>query len=359
MNLSLTAALIVAASLHARDDGSPGFVLFDCTTSARSRDEVEAIGGQRFRWFGQSVDPGSERTGTIDVAKLLDEVAKAMRETPFKWGMLDYENPFDAWMDLPADSERHVQAAAETLRALRAVKAAFPGVKWTCYGLPRLSHWLEGPKGTGLGWEDRRSAVHEAEIARRTRAYSAIVAELDWISPSFYDYYENAGMTDPVGAYMIASERVWRIESVKLARTIRTNLGLSQVPVIPCISPFFQPGGKATVLRVISRDELIADQVGPSIAAGADGFAIWTAADYFSRICTAPADGLPAGNATKDQNDARSAWTGLAGVGGAPVDWTSDATRFRLSQQVGQVIVDAAKAANEALRVRRAPAAKP
>jgi len=359
MTLAFAAALVVAVSLHVTEDSGKGILLFDCTTSARSRDGIEAAGGQRFRWFGQSIDPESERSGTIDVGKLLDEVSRCMRESPFRWGMLDYENPFDSWMDLPADDERHVRAAAETLRALRAVKAAFPGVKWTCYGLPRLDHWPVGPDGSRVGWDGRPSAALVAEIARRMKAYSGIVAELDWIAPSFYDYYENAGMADPVGASMIASERIWRVESVRLARSIRSRLGLPPVPVIPCISPFFQPGGKATVLKVIPTAELVADQLDPSIAAGVDGFAIWTAADYLSRIGTAPTDGLPAGNATKDQQDVRRAWAELAGDGRSPVDWTSDTTRFRLSQGVGQVILDAARLSYEALRRQAAAAATP
>jgi len=68
---------------------------------------------------------------------------------------------------------------------------------------------------------------------------------------------------------------------------------------------------------------------------------------------------LPADDATKDQQDVRRAWAELAGDGRSPVDWTGDATRFRLSQGVGQVILDAARLSNEALRRRAAPAATP
>jgi hypothetical protein len=353
---AVIAAMTLVNSIHGPDRPP---LLFDCTTSANSRADIAAIGGQRFRWFGQSADPESERTGKIDVARLLDDVAKCMQETPFKWGMLDYENPFDSWMDMPGDDAKHLQARAETLRALRAVKTAYPNVKWTCYGLPRLDHWPTGPDGTRVGWNQRRDKAHEAEIKRRTDAYEAIVAELDWISPAFYDYYENAKMADPVGRAMIASEKLWRAESVQLARAIRVKLNLPPIPVIPCISPFFQPGGKATTLGVISEAELREDQIEPSIAAGVDGFAIWTAADYFSRIATTPAEDLPAGNAKKDQQDVRLAWPRLADPVGTSVEWTGDATKLGLSQRVGQVILDAARITSEALSRKSTPGQMP
>jgi hypothetical protein len=354
--LTAAAAVIAVLTLVQSEQAEVRpLLLFDCTTSSNSRADISAIGGQRFRWFGQSADPESERTGKIDVARLLAEVEKSMREGPFKWGMLDYENPFDSWMDMPSDSERHLQARTETLRALRAVRAAYPSVKWTCYGIPRLDHWPAGPDGTRVGWNGRRGKAQEAEIQRRVDAYAAIVAELDWISPAFYDYYENARMADPVGQSMVASEKLWRTESIKLARAIRTKLGLPPVPIIPCISPFFQPGGKATVLGVISGPELLDDQIEPSIASGVDGFAIWTAADYFSRVATTPTEGLPAGSARKDQQEARLAWSALAGPAGTSIDWGDDATKLRLSQRIGQIILDAARMAGEALKRKPDP----
>jgi hypothetical protein len=273
--------------------------------------------------------------------------------------MLDYENPFDSWMDLPSDNAKHLQAQAETLRALRAVKAAYPNVKWTCYGVPRLDHWPAGPDGTRLGWNQRRENTHDIEIQRRIDGYQAIVAELDWISPAFYDYYENSKMADPVGKSMIASEKVWRAESVKLARTIRTKLRLPPIPVVPCVSPFFQPGGKAMALGVISSTELLEDQIEPSIASNVDGFAIWTAADYFWRIATTPTEALAAGSAKKDQQEVRMAWPDLTAPVATPIDWTDDTTKLRLSQQIGEVILKATRIASEALQRKASPGQLP
>jgi hypothetical protein len=36
---------------------------------------------------------------------------------------------------------------------------------------------------------------------------------------------------------------------------MRTNLRLPAIPVVPCIDPFFQPGGEATALKIISTTE--------------------------------------------------------------------------------------------------------
>ena len=62
-------------------------------------------------------------------------------------------------------------------------------------------------------------------------------------------------MTDSVGASMIASEQAWWVENVRITLPMRTNLRLPAIPVIPCIDPFFQPGGEATALKIISTTE--------------------------------------------------------------------------------------------------------
>jgi hypothetical protein len=83
-----------------------------------------------------------------------------------------------------------------------------------------------------------------------------------------------------------AEFRKARVESVVRHFTRR---GMPMPCIIPAVSPWFQPGagaGGATWLAPIPTDEFISDQLRPCVAAGASGFAIWGAMDYFLRIAS-------------------------------------------------------------------------
>lgn len=328
----------------------PPSVLVDCTTSTRSAERLGELGVPVYRWFGQSTDPDSLKTGRIDIRKLVEEIDRKMGQNPSGWGMLDYEEPFDRWLDLPKSDPRHRQAVSEMVGAIRAVKRFYPNVKWTFYGQPRLERWLPRPDGSTRGWSLSTPEAKQAETARRIDTLGELIAEVDWINPSFYDVYENAKFVGPERDEMLANEEQWRVADGALGRTIRERLGLPQVPVIPCVSPLFQPGGRATAQRPIPTEEFLSDQVMPAVRAGCDGVALWTSADFALSMATIKeTKGLDESD-FKLRDAARYAWTPLAPGGRVPSDWSDPEVRLQLSQRVGDVISRAAEAAQGAFR---------
>lgn len=328
--------------------------LIDCVTSAASSAKVNALGIERYPWFGQSADPESMKTGRINIPILLEEIRKKMGPTPTGWGMLDFEDPFDAWLALPATDQRNRLASSEMVKAIRAVKAEFPKVKWTYYAQPRMERVFPG----GKGWANGTEAQMQAEIERRIATCSDILREVDWINPSIYDVYENSKFQGDELDYMMKNERIWREQVVKLGRTIRERQGLPQVPVIPCVSVYFQPGGRATNMKPIPIAELIQDQIDPALAGGADSFAIWTSADFFQMLATLP-DAHELNQLNRDnQRAAREAWTAEYLSGARPRDWTDPTVKFQISQATGKTISDGAEAIVKQVEAARAKKAQ-
>jgi hypothetical protein len=328
-------------------------VLYDCTTSAASADRIAAAGAERFRWFGQAHDPDSVSTGRIDVSKLASAVSAAWGPAPSGWGMLDFEVPFDDWLDLPPEDPRHRQALSELTRAIESMKRLFPGVKWTCYGIPRLGRWPRDVDGVVKGWSQVAPDVRVRELARRSRELASLVICLDWVSPSLYDVYENRLFDQDSAESMRANENLWRTDIVQMSKaTLREN-GRGSVPVIPCVSPLFQPGGKASVQAVIQPNEFRMDQLVPAINGGADGFAIWSAVDFAMSVSTRPASATLDKVSEEIRTSSRRAWRALLPGTTTEVDWESDDVRFRLSSALGAVVAGAVEIAGDTARSKR------
>lgn len=327
-------------------------LIIDCTTSARSADDLRALGVPYYRWFGQSTDPESIKTGRIDTTKLIDEITRRMGPEPSGWGMLDYEDPFDAWLDLPPEDPRHAQAVSEMVRAIRTVKAAFPKVRWTYYGQPRLDRWPVQADGTRKGWPEASEESRTKELERRIASLGPIIAEVDWINPSFYDVYENAMFTGDERRVMLANEDRWRVEDARLGREMRRRRGLPQVPVLACVSCVFQGGGRATPFRPIPEPELVSDQVKPALEGGVDGFAMWSGVDFAVMVATLPEGHRLEPSDLKVQQEARAAWQPFVPEARSAADWNGDQVRFELSQRVGDMVSAAARAVRSAVTQR-------
>lgn len=337
--------------------GAPS-VLYDCTTSAASAEQITALGAVKYRWFGQALDPDSQATGRIDLSKLATAVTEAWGPNPSGWGMLDFEVPFDDWIDLPPNDPRHKQAIAELTQAVTSMKRVFPGVKWTCYGIPRLSRWPRDEDGLVKGWSEVSGSVRSREIGRRSRELADLVASMDWVSPSLYDVYENGLFTPNQCVTMRANEDLWRTDIVRLSKDILRSRDRASVPVIPCVSPLFQPGGKATVQSVIAEPEFLQDQIAPAIAGGADGFALWSAVDYAMRISTQPGQAALDKDSAGIRDASRKAWRALVPSPNGQIDWESDEVRLRISAELGSAVFRAAVAGHEAVRRARTSADK-
>jgi hypothetical protein len=130
--------------------------------------------------------------------------------------------------------------------------------------------------------------------------------------------------------------------------------GVAAKPIIPILSPWFQPGGRATVPRAIPRAELVADQLLPVVDAGADGIALWGAMVYQLRIAcgSVPADTAVA-RASRDELRAVLAKDLLGGADPATVSWASLAVRGELGRQLNATLKDALSMVDQTFRVRR------
>jgi hypothetical protein len=107
--------------------------------------------------------------------------------------------------------------------------------------------------------------------------------------PCVYDVFEQArGLPLATASESTRLEHGYRIARLEAIQMHVSMTGEERKPVIPAVSPWFQPGGRATTLAPIPLPELLSDQIQPCIDAGANGFALWGAMDYFLRIATLP-----------------------------------------------------------------------
>jgi hypothetical protein len=323
-------------------------LIVDCATSARSAQVLRDRRVPMYTIIYQACDPEAGKTGRIDLDKLAAEVERKMGQQPSGWAMLDYEAPFDEWLQKGVGDQRCEQARSEIIKALRFVRARWPKVKWTIYGHPFLLYWL--PNGTA--WDQAPEQVKRAEIEKRVAVYGPILAEVDWVNPSNYDINENALQTSIERARDKAHEQVWRTQHIELAKETMRRAGIPPKPILPAVNLFFPGEGRATYMRPIPVPELQQDQIAPQLAAGVDGFAVWTGVDYIQGLVTGNAklDGDP--ESLKTRTRTRSTWVGSYLDGRTPADWSSDDVKFVISQRTGQTIADGVEAILAAWKAR-------
>ena len=325
-------------------------VIVDCVTSARSAQVLRDSRVPMYTIIYQACDPEAGRTGRIDLDKLAAEIERKMGQEPSGWAMLDYEAPFDEWLQKGVGDQRCEQARAEIIKALRFVRARWPKVKWTIYGHPFLLYWL--PNGTA--WDQAPEQVKRAEIDKRVAVYGPILAEVDWVNPSNYDINENALQTSIERARDKAHEQVWRTQHIELARETMRRAGIPPKPILPAVNLFFPGEGRATYMRPIPVQELLQDQIAPQLAVGVDGFAIWTGVDYIQGLVTGNAKLDADQESLKTRTRTRSTWVGSYLDGKLPADWTADDVKFVISQRTGQTIADGVEAILAAWKARQA-----
>jgi hypothetical protein len=315
-------------------------VLFDTSYSPSFSASVQDA--ERYLIVYQpAVDPESMRTGRVDTARVLAAVDEQIRTGgTYRWGVLDFEAPFDDVFEAGPGHPLYATAVGSLVDTIRAVKQRFPSINWTYFNFPRVRYWVSGKDWASLTPSQRIEAMHRA-----LNSYAPLMAELDWFNPNVYDWYESQqGM--PPCASPAEAERAFRTASVELIRRWFTARGNSAArPIIPMVSPWFQPGGAATVLREIPVDEFIADQVQPCIDAGADSVAIWGCMQYFLNVALMPQDKVPAW-AMVDRAQMRSALS--LDIGVAIPDTTLGEASSLAVRQLAQDRLDAAL--NEGMR---------
>jgi hypothetical protein len=265
-------------------------ILYD--RSYEQNTNTAQAGAERYLIVYQtSIDHESMSSGRINVDKLVANIQQQIEEstTEYRWGILDFEVPFDDVLEAGHSHPMHATAVSSLVGAIREVKRRFPRIKWTYYNMPRLRYWEKGRDWANLDQAQRLNAMD-----RVLASYGAVMAEMDWFNPSVYDQYEaGLGMprsqSDPHFA-----ERAFRTASVELIRRWLAKRGPSgDRPIIPMVSCWFQPGGEATALRKVPLEEFISEQVEPCIVAGADSVALWGCMHYFVQVALMPPEQVP------------------------------------------------------------------
>ena len=254
----------------------PLTLLYDILPSRNAVDRVTAIGARTFYLVYQGCDPQCATTGIINPEAVVNAIEAETKGRAPLFGMLDFEDPFSDNLQKGPDSPEGARAIETMIRTIRAVKARFPDTKWTYYGVPWLPYWLDKN-----GWFTATADAKRAALERATATYAALVRELDWVSPTVYPKYDPVVFPEDQRNTIVHEGRAWRTAQVGLAALMANGK-----PVIPTLSPYWTPGGRARFCRVISRSEFLDDQVAPCVEAGATGIALWTAIDHFIGIST-------------------------------------------------------------------------
>jgi hypothetical protein len=303
--------------------------------------------------FG-AYDPSDQTAVDVDSNAVIEVIRQKLSKASYsEWGVLDIENPFDEVLkNGPADA-RFDRAVASLVNVIRAVRTAYPQMKWTYYGFPRVPYWM-GMNDWGQLTKDQRE-IKYAEFARN---YEPIMAEMDWFMPSLYDVYERAQQMPRCASPREVAEAEYRKACVYAVNRWFTRAGVAERPIIPVVSPWFQPGGVATAYKAIPMDEFCAEQVRPAIEAGASGMAIWGEMGFFLKMATA--SNLPTAQYVRDwQEQTRSAFASLVPAGSAAlspsapasptsIDWFAPST----AQAIGATLNDSMSSAMRAIEAR-------
>lgn len=290
--MSPCAALVIASALaHAAPPPPPQpaapIIVYDEALNLDALERVVKAGGKRYLIVYQDdCDKGAKKTGTIDVAALARHVSERAGGFPSDWAVLDYETPFDDWIREGPGSPRWKVATDSMVAAIERMKALFPDVKWTYYGVPRIEYYLDGRT-----WITAAESVRKAEIERQFERYAPIIAKCDWLAPSVYMMVGDRTDGGRPGALQQRETRAWTRALVGAAVDFSKRLGRS-VPVVPFVSPVYQPGGGARNQGFIPPSILDECTIRPIIESGGSGACIWTAGAFMvSQVTAAPKPG--------------------------------------------------------------------
>ena len=287
---------------------------------------------------GQSdVDVSIATTGIIDPAKAIAQVERLIQDGQgSEWGVLDFEEPFDAiWNTGPSDP-RYQPALDSMVATIRALKARYPNIRWTYYGIPRIPYWF--PDGI---WNQFTPEQRVAKYVQLTGVVEPLMTEMDFFMPGVYDVYERAqGM--PSTTDTDATEAWWRRANVEAISHWFQSRNREVPAIIPLVSPWFQGGGFATELMPIPPLEFLEDQVRPLVIAGASGIAVWGAMKYYLYVAQWPGD-HPSAAFLELRNTIQQVFCRdyLNGADPASIDWTSPSVGQQLGDAMNAVMVNA------------------
>jgi len=330
----------------------PLILLYDSLPDPDATVRVQSMNAEP--WMNVTQDPESFKTGLVDIDAAIRQVQNKSGGQPPKWMMLDLEDPFMANLRKAPDSPERQKSLASMISAIRAMKMQYPNCKWTFYGIPSISYWVND-----RGWATASVEEKKLALERAVATFQSLVAEVDWVSVSIYDVYDPK-MVVPGSPKSVRGTpesvredgRAWRMASTGLAKLMANGK-----PVIPTICPTWAPTGIAPYCRLIPLKDFVLDQVAPAVKAGANGFAIWTSMDYRIEQVT-QAEVNPAYKSTEQNfgvSEWRSALTADYFNGVAPQNWSDPFIRQQLIKKTSRSITDALFAIRSWERTGEAP----
>lgn len=309
--------------------------------------KLNEMGVQPLRVIYATIDE-HRHNGLVDAQKIIDYVKKYWGPNPSGYFMLDYEIPhlenLMLGLDNPEDP-KYIETSQSMVAALHTLRQAFPNAKWTFYGVPGL-HFYIPAEPWALTWAQAPEAKRKAELERRLKVYAPLIEAADWLGPAHYDVHEAAKFpTEESRKGNSDAARTRIMTAIAMARDHLTSKGLPQKPIIPLVDPYFGPGGNTDFNKPIPLDEFLRDQVEPAILAGAQGVALWSAIDYFTRIATNQT--YPDPNHANQAGLRKTFRENMLG-GNEPPSWSSTVLRADLLRIAGQHLVAASAKALEA-----------
>lgn len=313
-------------------------VLFDVEPAVGFVNPVE--NSQKYLLVYQNAgDPNAGATGLINPASVIAEVQRILNTgLVSEYGVLDFEDPFDDILMTGPSHPQYDATMQSVVECIQAVKAAFPDMKWTYYGWPRIGY---NPNGRDWAWwtEEQRETYYPLY----TDKFAAVMNEMDWFMPSVYDKYERAAGLPFSYSPPTEAEQGFRRANVVAIRRFFELQEKPVPPIIPAVSPWFQNHEVEAYLKPIPLDEYCEDQLQPLFEAGADGVAIWGSMDHFIELATYSL--LPLGyEAQTAMVRNRFALDYFDGVDVNLIDWYS----AEVKQTVGDAINDTLEQALEA-----------
>ena len=238
--------------------------------------------------YQNNADSEAANTGIIDSAKVVAEVRRILSGgTPVTWGVLDFEEPFGYTLIRGSSDPNYSACVSSLIATIEAVKTEFPTIRWTYYGFPYVPYFPNGKV-----WSELTNTERLAIIDHFAANFGPVLEHLDWVMPCAYDVFAQAkGYPCPSAVLAVSIESDYRKAQIDSIKRYFQSRGRIVPPIFPAVSPWFQSQANssvATFLAPVPGDEFVSDQLRPCIEAGASGFAIWGAMDYFLRVAALP-----------------------------------------------------------------------
>lgn len=339
---------VVAVERETLASSSPAFTLISDDVRPAGRGSIQA---KPYLIIYQAVDPDSFTTARINTQRVIDAIAHELsaRERP-QWGVLDFEHPFNEIMDEGTTHPRFREATNSLIEMLKAVKSAFPDIRWTCYNFPRIPYW-----NSNRDWSNLPLAEREEIQEKALSKYAALISASDWFMPAIYDYYETALFDSTMAPLIVVAERSFKEATIEFLNRCMSRMGVGRKPILPAVSPWFMNGGRATECRPIPIEELVRDQFQPAIDGQVDGVAMWCSTQWLMTLATRDGANFPDW-IKREQLKVRSRFEIDLFGGSLPpdFDWTSSRDASRVRERLDNVIDDANEALSRAVEAASA-----